>query len=59
MKDGLYVPKELLEHLEKVFPDKCPKLSMSDREVWIAVGAATVVRSLRSMYQKQAKQAME
>jgi hypothetical protein len=59
VKEGLYVPKELLEHLEKQFPDKCPAPDATDREVWMAVGAASVVRSLRSILNRQSKKALE
>ena len=41
------VSKLLVERLEETFPDRCPALSMSDREIWMAAGAAAVVRKLR------------
>ena len=47
------VSDELLSYLRKVFPDQCPDARMTDREVWMAVGAARVVRKLALMNEEQ------
>lgn len=47
------ITKELLEWAEKTFPDRCPEPSMSDREIWMASGAAKVVKKLRSLFEEQ------
>ena len=47
------VPKALLEQLEYLYPDRCPQVSSSEREVWLATGAVQVVRLLRHHYEKQ------
>jgi hypothetical protein len=47
------VPKELLLWLEATFPDKCPDIRLSGREVWMAAGSVAVVRKLRDIYNKQ------
>ncbi|MDP3869916.1 hypothetical protein [Phenylobacterium sp.] len=35
------------------FPDRCPDLDASEREVWAAVGRAEVVRFLRFKHEEQ------
>lgn len=47
------IPRGIVEWLEKLFPDCCPDLSDSEREVWAAVGAARVVRRVRSAFNEQ------
>jgi len=37
---------ELVEALDKRFPERCPDRSWSDREIWIRVGQREVVRFL-------------
>ena len=43
---------ELLRELDKLYPDKCPDLSMTDREVWVAVGNRQVVSGLLTAWQE-------
>ena len=43
----------LIKELERRFPDRCPDPAMTDREVWMAVGAAQVVRVLRQAMERQ------
>jgi hypothetical protein len=47
------VPLALLEQLELVYPDKSPVVTMSNREIWMAAGAAQVVRKLRQIREVQ------
>lgn len=47
------IEENLLDYLERVFPDKAPEPEMSDREVWMARGAIGVVRKLRAIYDEQ------
>lgn len=47
------VSTELIERLEETFPDRCPAPTATDREVWMAVGAAAVVRKLKHVHQIQ------
>lgn len=47
------VPKELLDKLEAMNPDKVPEIEWSDRQIWIEVGKCSVVRFLRHQYEKQ------
>lgn len=52
------VPKELLEHLERVYPDRAPDPSDSERVVWMKAGAADLIRKLRHHFTKQTEEAM-
>jgi len=53
--DTLWPPidEALLKKLEEVFPEKCPSLDSSDREIWVYVGSRSVVRMLRAVYLEQ------
>jgi hypothetical protein len=45
--------KEQVEYLNKLWPEKCPEKSMSDREIWIAVGCRHVVRHINHLFEQQ------
>lgn len=47
------ISPELVKWLSGLFPDECPAPTVSDREVWLAAGAARVVRKLRHESEKQ------
>jgi len=49
----------LVRALEELYPDRCPDPSTSDRDIWIAVGAAQVVRLLRHKLDERASHQME
>lgn len=59
METAPSISKPLLEYLSHRYPDRCPSPEESDREVWMAAGAARVVRHLRSVYEQQTKLALE
>ena len=48
-----FVEEGLLEYLKKVFPDRCPRLNQTDREIWVDVGAAKVIRHLSDIHTQQ------
>jgi hypothetical protein len=37
---------DLIKELDKAYPDQCPSLSLSEREVWFKAGQRSVVNSL-------------
>lgn len=37
---------DLINDLDKLFPEKCPSVTMSDREIWMAAGQRSVVNHL-------------
>jgi hypothetical protein len=47
------VTKQLIERLQELFPDRCPRLDESDRNVWYKSGQAAVVRFLESVHKDQ------
>lgn len=47
------IPKNLLEALEKAFPDRCPDPGLSMDEVRIKQGEVAVVRFLRRQFDIQ------
>jgi hypothetical protein len=49
------VPKDLLEYLEKCFPNRAPKIDTSVRQVWAAVGRQDVIEHLRFLFNRQNK----
>lgn len=57
--DNLWPPVDepLLKKLEQVYPEMCPDITASDREIWMYVGARTVVRMLRAVYLEQQEEA--
>ena len=50
------IPKidtELVEYLEKLYPDRAPSLTTPEREVWFQSGQADLVRLLRAILDEQ------
>jgi len=45
--------KSLIDKLDKLFPDKCPLLTDSDRDIWYKVGQRKVVEFLQQKYDEQ------
>ena len=44
---------DLLDYLERMFPDRCPNLDQDNNTVWFRAGAASVARHLRAVYEQQ------
>lgn len=40
------VPQSLLDYLDVAFPDECPSMALTDREVWFRAGQRDVVNFL-------------
>lgn len=53
--DDLFPPidEALVKKLDEVYPESCPDPAVSEREIWMAVGARQVVRMLRAVYLEQ------
>jgi hypothetical protein len=47
------VSPELIEYLEKLYPDHSPSLKTPDREIWFKAGQVDVVRHLRRLFDYQ------
>lgn len=54
-KDGEFppVPLSLLTRLESQIPEKCPDLTMQERDIFFYAGMRSVVRMLREVYNEQ------
>ena len=39
----------IVEYLERIYPDKAPNISLSEKQVWFAAGACAPARHLRSL----------
>ena len=56
MNDEIVLPalsQELINKLDKLFPDKCPLLTDDDRLVWFKVGQRSVINYLQQIYDEQ------
>lgn len=51
--EDLPIPAALVKHLEETYPDRCPSLTLPERDVWAATGRAEVVRYLRDLMERQ------
>lgn len=53
------ISKGLVEWLSRLFPDRCPEVTTPPRKVWMAAGAAEVVRKLKHELDNQTQRALE
>jgi len=44
---------DLIDKLDKLYPDKCPLLTDDDRMVWFKVGQRSVINYLQQIYDEQ------
>lgn len=47
------ITKDLIEYLDRIYPDVSPELTMSDREVWFRRGSVDVVRHFKGLHEAQ------
>lgn len=50
------IPKDLLEWLDKAYPEQSADPSWNDRELWMRSGERRLVRQLRARYDEQNEQ---
>lgn len=53
------VPLELLEELERRFPNQCASIDDCDRMIWMKAGRNDVVNFLRNQYERQNRNIMK
>jgi hypothetical protein len=56
MNEEIVLPtlsKDLIDKLDKLYPDKCPLLTDDDRMVWFKVGQRSVINYLQQIYDEQ------
>ena len=49
----MFINKELIEHLNKLFPNKVPDISENERQIWFKAGQASVVSYLKQLLEEQ------
>lgn len=49
------IPLGMVDYLESLYPDRCPLKESTDREIWIDVGEANVVRHIKNLWTRQQK----
>lgn len=47
------ISKALVKALEDRCPEKCPELSMSEKEIWFYAGQRQIVRLIKKAYEDQ------
>ena len=53
MNEEIVLPalsKDLIDKLDKLYPDKCPLLTDDDRMVWFKVGQRSVINYIQQIY---------
>ena len=50
-----YKIEELIDILDQIYPEQCPDLSLSEKEIWFKSGQRSVVRWLISLKEEQEK----
>lgn len=59
MNEEIILPalsQDLINKLDKLFLDKCPLLTDTDREVWYKTGQRSVINYLQQTYDEQLQQ---
>jgi len=47
------IDEALIIKLKELFPDRCPAIDMTDREIWLYSGQVKLVKILESVYIEQ------
>lgn len=47
------INQELVDALHQRFPDRCPDITLNDREIWFQAGQRSVVNFLKHSLEKQ------
>jgi hypothetical protein len=47
------ISKALVDALEDRCPEKCPELTMNEKEIWFYAGQRQIVRLLKKAYEEQ------
>jgi len=47
------ISKNLIDRLEELIPERCPSITMSDREIWFYAGRRDIVRQLKQIFDEQ------
>jgi hypothetical protein len=47
------ISKALVDSLEERCPEKCPELTMTEKEIWFYAGQRQIVRLVKKAYEEQ------
>lgn len=56
--DALPLSEELVAGLERLVPERCPSLDMTDRAIWFYAGKRALATALRAAWERQKKHAL-
>lgn len=52
------IPNDLIEHLDRRFPHRCPRLEDTDRGIWIYSGKRELVEFLKETHRRQVENSL-
>jgi len=47
------ITRDLIEYMNKIFPDKCPDVIDTERKIWTNVGKRQAYEHFKKLYDKQ------
>ena len=47
------ISQELIDYLDHQFPNQCPRITFTDRQIWFGAGSASVVKHLMRVKEDQ------
>ena len=53
MKDAPPISKQVLDYIDKRFPERCPDINDTDREIWVKTGNRAVFHHLKAVFNYQ------
>lgn len=54
-----FLPEDLIDELNRRYPERTPESEWAEREIWIRVGERRVIRFLNEMYARQNENLLE
>lgn len=56
---AVHLSEELLKVLDEMYPERCPQIQHSEREIWLRAGQRSVVNTLRSVLQEASENVLQ
>ena len=53
------ISKNLIDKLEELIPERCPSITMSEREIWFYAGKRDLVRQLKQIFDESTESLSE
>ena len=54
-----FIPQDLLDDLNRRYPERCPEADWSDRDIWLKAGERRVIRFLNEQFKRQNENLLE